>query len=69
MKKIFKGKVIMPTTKKVSAAENALTPKATPYLDGVKYDLKDCLSRTVERIFGVLQLKVSLNLVEICDKN
>ena len=69
MKKIFKGKLIMPTPKKVSAAENALTPKAIPYLDGVKYDLKDCLSRTVERIFGVLQLKVSLNLVEICDKN
>ena len=65
MKKIFKGKVIMPTPKKVSAAENALTPKATPYLDGVKYDLKECLSRTIERTFGVLQLEVSFSKAKV----
>ena len=57
MKKLFAGKVTMPSSDKVSQQENALTPKATPYLDGVKYDLKECLSRTVERIFGILHLE------------
>ena len=55
--KMLKSKLVMPHSHKVSDKENSMTPKAIPYLDGVKYDLKECFTDSVKTIFDVKKMK------------
>ena len=57
MRKMLKNKVIMPNSRRVSEAENALTPTPVPYMNGMKYDLTECMTKTIQRTFDSMKMK------------
>ena len=57
MRKMLKNKVVMPNSAHVSDAEKALTPTPIPYMEGMKYDLTECMTKTIQRTFDSMEMK------------
>ena len=57
MRLFCQEKLVMPIRDKISDFAKSLTPVAHPFMDGAKYNLKDCLTMTIKDILDVLKIK------------
>ena len=57
MRNFFQDKVQMPEKNILAKFATSLTPTAHSFMNGARYDLKDCLVLTIKDVFDILNIK------------